>query len=120
MSTFLLCNEFEQPSHHPRKHKHPRSLGCGKYYITNIDLFWGQVADSYENDSSLTTYRNEVFYTPAGASDVWGVPAAGQPSTIPSVAWNKVYSSPGIDISGFDYSGRSNIALGKVCTPLIL
>jgi len=79
--------------------------------ITNIDLFWGQVADSYENDSSLTTYRNEVFYTPAGASDVWGVPATGQPSTIPSVAWNKVYSSLGIDISGFDYSGRSNFAL---------
>jgi hypothetical protein len=61
--------------------------------ISDIDLFWGRVADSYEDDPSLTTIRSQFFYLPAGASDILGFAySLGQPTTIPAVAWNRVYS----------------------------
>jgi hypothetical protein len=78
-------------------------------YITDVDIFWGHIADSFKDDPSVDTVESEVFYLPAGGSDTWGVPVAGQPSTIPSSTWSKLYAS---DASpNPDYSGNGNIAL---------
>jgi hypothetical protein len=73
--------------------------------ITDVDLFWGRVADSYENDPSLSTTTNDVFWIPAGASDTWGVTSAGQPATVVGASWSSVIGA------SFDYSGGSNYAL---------
>jgi hypothetical protein len=73
--------------------------------IADVDLYWGWVADSYENDSSLSMTRSEVFYIPAGGSDVSGVVTAGQPNTVPGGSWGAIASQL------FDYSGANNFAL---------
>lgn len=78
-------------------------------HITDVDIFWGQIADSYKDDPSLTTFLSETFYLPAGSSDTWEVPAAGQPSTIPAIAWSNVYGT--VENLGISYSGQGNIAL---------
>jgi hypothetical protein len=76
-------------------------------HISDVDIFWGLIADSFKDDTSVVTTNSEVLYLPAGGSDVWGVVAAGQPSTIPSASWYTVYTS----IGPTDYSGDGNIAL---------
>jgi len=45
--------------------------------VKDVNIFWGHVADFHEGDPSLATIRNEVFYLPAGASDIYGIPSAG-------------------------------------------
>jgi hypothetical protein len=74
--------------------------------IGDVDLFWGRVDDAYENNPTLSTTRSDVFYIPAGSSDIWGVNAAGQPTTVVGASWSAVY-----DPSDFDYSGSTNYAL---------
>ncbi|KAF8886340.1 hypothetical protein BD779DRAFT_1786575 [Infundibulicybe gibba] len=81
--------------------------------ISDVDLFWGHVDDSYEGDPSLSTIRSEVFYVPAGGSDYWGVIGAGCPNTVPAAAWATSYTPP---IGTNDgpiaiYSGQGNYAL---------
>jgi len=78
--------------------------------ISDVDLFWGRVADSYENDPSLTTIRSQFFYLPAGGSDTWGVVSAGQPTTIPAAVWSNIYSSAPL-YETEDYTGRHSFAL---------
>ena len=73
--------------------------------ITDVDLYWGRVTDGYENDSSLSTTRSEVFYIPAGGSDMSVLVSAGQPNTVPGGSWGAINSQL------FDYSGASNFAL---------
>jgi hypothetical protein len=79
-------------------------------HITDVDIFWGQISDSFKDDPSIVTANSEVLYLPAGASDVWGVITAGQPSTIPSASWFTIYE-PGTSNTPTDYSGNGNIAL---------
>ena len=89
--------------------------------ISDIDLFWGRVADSYEDDPSLTTIRSQFFYLPAGASDIFEITyGAGQPTTIPAIAWSKVYSHlSDLDSETEDYTGRHNFALTNKFRSLI-
>lgn len=89
--------------------------------ISDIDLFWGRVADSYEDDPSLTTIRSQFFYLPAGAMDIFELGfGLGQPTTMPALAWNKVYSSVSDPYSETeDYTGRHNFALTNKFRTLI-
>jgi hypothetical protein len=86
-------------------------------FIVNVDIFWGQISDSFGDDPSVETTRSEALYLPAGASDYWGadqnpLPSAGQPSTIPAAAWSGVYATnPSTPVVDVDYSGNGNIAL---------
>ncbi|KAF9468272.1 hypothetical protein BDZ94DRAFT_1304553 [Collybia nuda] len=75
--------------------------------INDVDLFWGHVADKCESDPSLSTIRSTGLYVPAGGADIWGVSVSGQPSTIPAIAWEKVYDTSG----DLPYSGKDNYAL---------
>ncbi|KAF9468303.1 hypothetical protein BDZ94DRAFT_778312 [Collybia nuda] len=75
--------------------------------IGDVDLFWGHVADKYESDSSLWTVRSPSLYVPAGSADIWGITVSGQPSTIPAIAWSKVYET----VSDLNYDGKNNYAL---------
>jgi hypothetical protein len=81
----------------------------------DIDLFWGRVPDSLEGDPSLWTIRSDIFYIPAGASDLGRTAASGQPSTLPAQAWGTIEgleSDPfGSGSAAMDYSGLSNRAL---------
>ncbi|KIM73246.1 hypothetical protein PILCRDRAFT_731444 [Piloderma croceum F 1598] len=79
-------------------------------HITDVDIFWGHISDSFKDDPSIVTTNSEVLYLPAGASDTWGVVSAGQPSTIPSASWYTIYE-PGTSETPTDYSGNGNIAL---------
>ena len=80
--------------------------------IGELDIFWGRVAESYENDPSLSTIRSPSFYVPAGSSDIWTVVGAGQPSTVPASAWSLVHSYSGSDVgSTAKYTGEENYAL---------
>jgi hypothetical protein len=83
--------------------------------IGDIDLFWGRVPDSLEGDPSLWTIRSDIFYIPAGASDLGRTAASGQPSTLPAQAWGTIEgleSDPfGSGSAAMDYSGLSNRAL---------
>ncbi|KAJ7201113.1 hypothetical protein GGX14DRAFT_544817 [Mycena pura] len=85
--------------------------------ITDIDVFWGRVPDSFEGDDALWTTRSDVFYIPAGGSDVWGVVVSGQPTTLPAIAWNAVTTigSGGGAVTDqskvADYTGENNFAL---------
>ncbi|KAF7373472.1 hypothetical protein MSAN_00556900 [Mycena sanguinolenta] len=87
--------------------------------ISNVDLLWGRVADSFENDPNLQTLRSDVFYVPAGATDISGVTTGGMSSVVPALAWSTIsdeVSSTGI----VDYSGVSNYALLRKFQELIL
>ncbi|KAF9469435.1 hypothetical protein BDZ94DRAFT_1303903 [Collybia nuda] len=77
--------------------------------ITDIDLFWGRVADKYESDPSLWTIRGDTFYVPAGGGDIFGLTSPGQPSSIFATAWSLVYNFDSNE--NFDYSGQGNFAL---------
>jgi hypothetical protein len=66
--------------------------------ITDIAPYWGRVADQYENDPTLWTTRNSVFYLPATSADSWGVAAPGQPETTPAAAWTSMLNDD-IDMS---------------------
>jgi hypothetical protein len=80
--------------------------------IDNVDIFWGHIADSFQDDPSIDTMYSETFYLPAGSSDILGLPAAGQPSTILSSTWSTVYGGFLADLNlDAEYSGQSNIAL---------
>ncbi|KAJ6583878.1 hypothetical protein DFH09DRAFT_1274966 [Mycena vulgaris] len=91
--------------------------------IGDVDLFWGRVPDSLEMDPALWTIRSDAFYVPAGASDIWGLPSAGQPSTLVGAAWTAVGdpSDWGSRVTPIaDYSGRSNFALLQKFETLVL
>ncbi|KAJ7213995.1 hypothetical protein GGX14DRAFT_542282 [Mycena pura] len=87
--------------------------------ITDIDVFWGRVPDSYENDDALWTTRSDVLYIPAGGTDISGFAAAGQPSTLPALAWSTVANGQATP-SVMDYSGQSNFALLSMLQNLII
>ncbi|TFK31090.1 hypothetical protein BDQ12DRAFT_760118, partial [Crucibulum laeve] len=78
--------------------------------ITDVDLFWGPVADKYESDPSLSTIRSDVFYLPAGAGDLWGLASAGNPLSVVGASWNMLYSTLP-PLGTLDYSGENNYAL---------
>ncbi|KAF8886344.1 hypothetical protein BD779DRAFT_1801035 [Infundibulicybe gibba] len=78
--------------------------------IADVDLFWGHVDDSYEGDPSLSTIRSEVFYVPAGASDIGGVISAGSPNTVPAAAWAASCTPASDDLTAV-YTGQENYAL---------
>ncbi|KAK7055345.1 hypothetical protein R3P38DRAFT_2846513 [Favolaschia claudopus] len=87
--------------------------------ISNVDMIWGRVADSLQDDPSLQTIRSDVFYVPAGSADVWGVTTGGLPSVLPALAWNsiaKLMSNKNL----VDYSGASNYGLLRKFQQLIL
>ncbi|KAJ7226316.1 hypothetical protein C8J57DRAFT_1585905 [Mycena rebaudengoi] len=90
--------------------------------ITDVDLFWGQIPDSLEGDTSLSTIRSDVFYVPAGGADIWGVATGGTPSLMPALAWTTVMNALSTTgSSGFpDYSGTSNFALQQKYQLLML
>ncbi|KAJ7058241.1 hypothetical protein C8F01DRAFT_1371658 [Mycena amicta] len=78
--------------------------------ISDVDLLWGRLSDGAESDPSLSTIRSDVFYVPAGSSDIWGVSTGGLPSVMPGITWaqlSKVLQNNQI----VDYSGASNFAL---------
>ncbi|KAF8886322.1 hypothetical protein BD779DRAFT_1673244 [Infundibulicybe gibba] len=79
--------------------------------ITDVDLLWGSVDDSYGGDPSLSTIRSEVFYVPAGGSDTWGVVGTGAPNTVPAAAWADSYRPVAILIPNGIYNGQGNYAL---------
>jgi hypothetical protein len=74
--------------------------------IGNVDIFWGRVADSYEDSPSLSTTRSEIFYLPAIIVD-------GHPSTLPASLWGRTFNdlSDYIPDGPVDYSGSTNYAL---------
>ncbi|KAJ7468476.1 hypothetical protein FB451DRAFT_1400855 [Mycena latifolia] len=84
--------------------------------LTNVDLLWGRVPDSFEGDPSLWTTRSDVFYIPAGAADLWGLSTGGQPTVLPAITWSTIESPLGL----VDYSGVSNFALLRKFQELIL
>lgn len=75
--------------------------------LASISLFWGRVADSYENDTSLSTIRSEMFYLPAS---FWGGANDGNPSTMPTALLRSALTSLTLN-DGTDYSAISNYAL---------
>jgi len=81
--------------------------------IRDLDIYWGHVADSYENDPSLSTIRSPSFYIPAGSTDIWNVVGAGQPSTVPTSAWSLVHNTGfgGTDRGTARYTGQDNYSL---------
>jgi len=80
--------------------------------IGELDIFWGHVAESYENDPSLSTIRSPSFYVPAGSSNIWDVVGSGQPSTVPASAWGLVHSYRSNDAgSTAGYTAQDNYAL---------
>ncbi|KAJ7631900.1 hypothetical protein DFH06DRAFT_1438351 [Mycena polygramma] len=87
--------------------------------LTDVDLLWGRVPDSMEGDAALQTIRSDVFYVPAGATDLWGLTTGGMPSVLPALAWSTIgnlLGSPAV----VDYSGISNYALLRKFQQLIL
>ncbi|KAJ6463359.1 hypothetical protein C8R45DRAFT_1107722 [Mycena sanguinolenta] len=87
--------------------------------ISNVDLLWGRVADSFEDDPSLQTLRSDVFYVPAGATDIYGVTTGGMPSVVPALAWSTI-SDQISNTQIVDYSGVSNYALLRKFQELLL
>lgn len=86
--------------------------------ISNVDIFWGQIADSYKDDPSVETLRSEILYLPAGAIDIQPDRYTSPPSTIPGVTWSTIYnpdtafnSESLVPVISTDYSGNANIAL---------
>ncbi|KAJ7226321.1 hypothetical protein C8J57DRAFT_206099 [Mycena rebaudengoi] len=92
--------------------------------IADVDLFWGRVPDSLEEDTSLSTIRSDVFYLPAGSADILGVAIDGMPSLIPALAWTTTMDALSwayVRSKGFpDYSGKSNFALQQKYQSLML
>ncbi|KAF8215102.1 hypothetical protein K438DRAFT_1659960 [Mycena galopus ATCC 62051] len=74
--------------------------------VADVDLLWGQVPDSFEDDSSLWTTRSDVFYIPAGAADLFSSTLSPQTSALPALAWNASNSG-----AVMDYTTLSNFAL---------
>ncbi|KAF9013149.1 hypothetical protein BDQ17DRAFT_1321040 [Cyathus striatus] len=79
--------------------------------ITDIAIYWGRVADSYESDPSLTTVRATELYVPASVSDIANILTDGQAETVPAMAWSHVYGELMATDSLLDYSGSTNAAL---------
>lgn len=80
--------------------------------ISDLQPFWGRVAESYADDASIATSRSDIFYVPAGSSDTWGVVSSGQPQSVLAAAWSMLYQIPGMASPGIpDYTGSSNVAL---------
>jgi hypothetical protein len=87
--------------------------------MTDVDLLWGRVPDSFESDPRLQTIRSDVFYVPGGGTDLWGVTTGGQPSVLPALAWGTIGNLLG-NTQIADYSGASNYALLRKFQQLIL
>ncbi|KAF7373474.1 hypothetical protein MSAN_00557100 [Mycena sanguinolenta] len=87
--------------------------------IAEVDLLWGRVSDSFENDPNLQTIRSDVFYVPAGATDILGVTTGGMSSVVPALAWGTI-SNDLTNTQIVDYSGVSNYALLRKFQELIL
>jgi hypothetical protein len=79
--------------------------------LGELNIYWGHVPDSYENDPSLSTSRSSSFYLPAGSTDIWDVVAAGQLSTVPTNAWSLVHKVGQGDTNSARYTGEDNYAL---------
>jgi len=77
--------------------------------ITDVDLYWGRINESYQDDPTLWTVPGNSFYIPAGSSDVWSVASAGQPNTIPGFAWASAFNS--LSMWSSVYSGENSYAL---------
>ncbi|CAM0142261.1 hypothetical protein VKS41_002256 [Umbelopsis sp. WA50703] len=80
--------------------------------ISQIDAYWGPVADEYENSSSLNTLRSDTFYLPAGISSTIG----GGDTTDASAfaAYALALSGPKVSdttTSMYDYTGKNNGAM---------
>ncbi|KAF7373476.1 hypothetical protein MSAN_00557300 [Mycena sanguinolenta] len=73
----------------------------------------------FEDDPNLQTLRSDVFYVPAGGTDLWGVAEGGLPSVVPALAWSTI-STDSTDAQIVDYSGVSNYALLRKFQDLLL
>ncbi|KAF8215081.1 hypothetical protein K438DRAFT_1800698 [Mycena galopus ATCC 62051] len=82
--------------------------------VADVDLLWGQVPDSFEDDSSLWTTRSDVFYIPAGAVDLFGFTLSSQTSALPALTWSSIQALGSFQDSSsgvMDYTALSNFAL---------
>ncbi|KAJ7490563.1 hypothetical protein FB451DRAFT_1220385 [Mycena latifolia] len=89
------------------------------FNIRDTNLYWGRVPDSLERDTSLRTIRSDVFYVPAGISDIYGITSVGQPSTLPGASWEAIVNPLYFGVIP-DYSGVSNYAVLQNFGTLIL
>ncbi|KAJ6463358.1 hypothetical protein C8R45DRAFT_1025425 [Mycena sanguinolenta] len=89
--------------------------------IQDVDLFWGIVPDSLEDDPTLQTIRNDYFFLPAGGTDLAaaGATLGGMPSVLPAMAWNAITDDTS-NAQLVDYSGVSNYALLQKFQQLML
>ncbi|KAG8816534.1 hypothetical protein FRC17_000294 [Serendipita sp. 399] len=78
--------------------------------VSDIDLFWGRVADTYEENQSISTSRSEQLYVPAGRS-IDGMVSTidlGNPSSLALGIWKSLMVDyPATDV----YSGLSSYAV---------
>lgn len=84
--------------------------------LSDVDLLWGRVPDAHERAASLWTTRSDVFYVPAGATDIWGVTTGGMAGVLPAMAWTTLENP----LSQVDYSGVTNFALLRKFQSMLL
>ncbi|KAJ2958317.1 hypothetical protein NQZ79_g6085 [Umbelopsis isabellina] len=79
--------------------------------ISQMDPYWGPVADQYENSTSLNTLRSDVLYLPAGSSMLWSSSSTTDASALPVYALGLSGPVSSSMTKLYDYSGSQNGAM---------
>jgi hypothetical protein len=93
-----------------------------KYYMQDLNLIWGLVSQTYENDVNVSTVRQPSLYIPGWIDplDVSGIGGEaledfenlpGSDFAVGALETSYCVSDAGLGCNGIDYSGNTNMAM---------